>query len=369
MADLLSAMPARSEAALERERLVSLINSMADGVIAADEIGRVVLYNGAALGILDLNTSISGLPLNSLAPVIDKNNQPVDLSQLVLATKLPTSLRDLRIKYPDGSLINLYLSIAPVRLGFGQSGMKGYVLLLRDISREKSLEEERDEFISVISHELRTPIAIAEGNISNAEVIAGKTGNIDQIKDALTQAHDQINFLSGMINDLATLSRAERGRLSVEVEAVNAYDLINDLLKNYQPSAEDKGLVLRAEIAPNLELIKTSKLYLREILQNFITNAIKYTDKGSITLTASPQQGGIQFKVVDTGMGIGHQDQEKIFNKFFRGEDYRTKGQKGTGLGLYIAMKLAKLLRGQISLQSELNHGSTFTLYVPSLSS
>src|SRR5690606_27226937 len=128
------------------------------------------------------------------------------------------STRDWKIIYPDKSEVKLYVSIAPVRLGFGQKGQRGFVILMRDITREKSLEEERDEFISVVSHELRTPITIAEGNIGNAAYIFKKSGlHHKAVQDALEQAHQQITFLASLINDLATLSRAERGKLAVEV--------------------------------------------------------------------------------------------------------------------------------------------------------
>ena len=113
-----------------------------------------------------------------------------------------------------------------VKLGCGRSGNAGYVIVLRDITREKSLEEERDEFISVVSHELRTPIAIAEGNVSNAKLLIEKGAEKEKIDGALKQAYDQIEFLAGMINDLATLSRAERGRLAIEVETINIHELI-----------------------------------------------------------------------------------------------------------------------------------------------
>jgi two-component system, OmpR family, phosphate regulon sensor histidine kinase PhoR len=354
-------------AALERERLTSLINSMADGVIATDEHAKIVLYNGAALNILDINSPIQAKRLSAVMNILDKNNQKVDVDELVTSVKLPTSSRDFRLIYPDKSTINLYTSIAPVRLGFGKRGMQGYVLLLRDITREKSLEEERDEFISVVSHELRTPIAIAEGNISNAEFIVDKAGSQEQIKDALKQAHDQINFLAGMINDLSTLSRAERGKLNVEIEAINAHELINDLLANYQPEAQKKGLELKSELDPHLEVLKSSTLYVREILQNFITNAIKYTNEGSVTIAAVPKQGGIMFTVSDTGIGISKGDQERVFDKFFRSEDYRTRQNNGTGLGLYVTMKLARLIHAEIELVSELNKGSTFSIFIPNL--
>ncbi len=356
-----------NDAELEHQRLTSLINSMADGVIATDEQGKIIVYNGAALDILDINSSMSGKSIDEVLKLIDKNNQSVNSRQLVLKTKTPETSRDLRLPYPDGSRINLYVSIAPVRLGYGKRGTRGYVLLLRDITREKSLEEERDEFISVVSHELRTPIAIAEGNISNAQFVVSKTGDLEQVKHALKQAYDQITFLSNMINDLSTLSRAETGKLNIEIEDINVHDLIEDLVASYLPQAETKGLKLIAENDPSLELLKSGKLYVREVLQNFITNALKYTEQGCITIGARKQPEGVVFQVSDTGIGISKKDQEKVFDKFFRSEDFRTKESSGTGLGLYVTMKLANLLHAEIELKSEINKGSTFCIFIPNL--
>ena len=355
------------DASLERERLTSLINSMADGVIAIDEKSHIVLYNGAALNILDVNGTITGKPLAGIIQLIDKNEHPVKLQQIVKQTKTQTSSRDWRLQYPDGSTINLYTSIAPVRLGYGQKGMSGHVLLLRDITHEKSLEEERDEFISVVSHELRTPIAIAEGNIGNASFILEKTGDISAVKSALAQAHDQVNFLSGLINDLSTLSRAERGKLEAEIEPINAHELLVELEKLYEPSAIAKNLQLHIETDPHLELLHSSKLYLREILQNFITNAVKYTDSGSVTIGAHNRSGGVLFTVSDTGIGISKADKERVFDKFFRSEDYHTRQHSGTGLGLYVTMKLARLIHADIEVTSKLGEGSTFTISVPNI--
>lgn len=352
---------------VERERLTSLVNSMADGVIAVDQQLKIVITNGAALNILDSNTTLPGKRLNSVLHVIDKNSQPVDLRRTVLDTKTSMTSRDWRLQYPDGSTINLYISIAPVRLGYGQNGMHGYVILLRDITREKSLEEERDEFISVVSHELRTPIAIAEGNIGNAEFILEKTGDKATIKQALEAAHQQTTFLAGMINDLATLSRAERGKLAVEPEDINTYSLLEELAHNYTPEAEKKGLTLHADLDPHLEMLHSSRLYVREILQNFITNAIKYTESGHVTIGGRHKGNGVEFYVSDTGIGISKADQEKVFDKFFRSEDYRTRQNNGTGLGLYVTMKLARLIHAEIELDSELNKGSTFRIFVPNL--
>jgi len=354
-------------AALEHEQLTSLIGSMADGVIAVDDDTKVVLYNGAALNILDLNSSMKGKLLKRVLPLYDENGQEVDVHKLVQETKTPTSRRDMLLHYSDGSQANLYLSIAPVHLGYSAKGDHGYVLLLRDITHEKSLEEERNEFISVVSHELRTPIAITEGNISNALYIANKMGDIGAVKEALKAAHDQTVFLAGLVNDLSTLSRAERGVLQVDVGAINPHQLVEDLSKTYRDEAKAKGLELHTHLDPALETLHSSTLYTREILQNFITNAIKYTEKGSITIGAKADPKGVRFSVSDTGIGISKTDQEKVFDKFFRSEDFRTRQNSGTGLGLYVTMKLARLLHAQITVESELNHGSTFTIFIPNL--
>ena len=353
---------------LEHERLTSLIGSMADGVLAVDQAGKVVLYNGAMLNILDVNGELKGRSLKRLLELYDKNGQLVNIEQLVLGATKATSSRDLLLHYADGSRANIYLSVAPVRLGYGSEGDQGYVLLLRDITREKSLEEERVDVDNVGADNLRTLIAIAEGNVSNAQFIIEKKANDPvMVAQALKVAHDQIVFLAGMVNDLSTLSRAERGVLTLEIAAVNAHQLVDELVKTYTADAEAKGLQLRGDLDCHLETLSSSELYVKEILQNFDTNAIKYTEKGSVTLGAKPYKNGVLFTISDTGIGISKTDQERVFDKFFRSEDFRTRANNGTGLGLYVTMKLARLIHAEISLKSVLNEGSTFSIFVPNL--
>jgi two-component system sensor histidine kinase VicK len=355
------------DAKLEHQRLESLINSMADGVIATDEHGMVALYNGAALNILDVNAVQKGDPIEKVLKITNENGDPLDVQQIVLGTKIQTVSRDYKYHYTDGSVISLYVSISPVHLGYGKKGDKGFVIIIRDITREKSLEEERDEFISVISHELRTPVAITEGAVGNAQFIAEKTGDIDKIKEALETAHKQALYLEDMINDLSTLSRAERGVLEKNIEAINAHDFVHSLQDMYEKEAEAKGLKLRVDIDPELSLLHSSKLYVQEIMQNFITNAIKYTESGSVTIHATQKKSGVEFAVSDTGIGISKGDQARVFDKFFRSEDYHTRQQNGTGLGLHVTRKLAQMAEAKISLESELGKGSTFRIYFPNL--
>ena len=232
-------------------------------------------------------------------------------------------------------------------------------MILRDVTKIKSLEEERDEFISVVSHELRTPVAIAEGALDNARLLAEK-GYTQKVHEALVAAHDQVMFLAKMINDLGTLSRAERGAAD-ETETINLMELASTLHSEFAPRAAEKGLRFDLDVSAQIGVIKVSRLYLTELLQNFIINAIKYTPHGGVTLRMHRRNGVVQFAVIDTGIGIGKTDQKKIFQRFYRAEDYRTRETSGTGLGLYVAGKLAHKLGCTISVKSRLNHGSTFS--------
>ncbi len=351
---------------LEHGQLRALINSMADGVIATDRFGKIMLYNGAALSVLDSNTALDGEYIGNVMKLLDLHDQPIDGTRLVTETRTQAISRDYRLLYSDNSKINVYLSVAPVKPGYGSEDKDGFVLLIRDITHEKSLEEERDEFISVVSHELRTPVTIAEGNVSNALLCIDRNGELSTIRNAVNQARDQIFFLSSLINDLSTLSRAENGRLDLSIVSINVHQLVKTLEENYRPSAEKKNLQLITEVDPKLELLHSSSLYVREILQNFLTNAIKYTEHGAVTLSAHPGNGGTIFAVSDTGIGMSKNDQEQIFNKFFRSEDYRTRKSSGTGLGLYVTRKLSKMIGAEISLESALDRGSTFTIFIPS---
>src|SRR3990167_1043280 len=140
--------------ALSQHRLSALVNSMADAVVAIDEKGKIAVYNGAALDLFDVNIDLSNKKISQITKIIDKDSKPVDIEMLILQTKIQTTNRDMRLVYADDSVINIYVSIAPVRVGYGESDSGGFVVLMRDITKEKSLEEERDEFISVVSHEL-----------------------------------------------------------------------------------------------------------------------------------------------------------------------------------------------------------------------
>lgn len=345
----------------QREALLTIINATNQAIFTVSAGGIIRVYNAALLSLLDTNQSLSGHKVDDALPLYDQAGNVVSLFAL-MKKEARFERDDLSFRFPDGDSIRLHLSINKIQSAFSshrQRDGEGYVCIVRDVTKQKSLEEERDEFISVVSHELRTPVTIAEGTISNLQYFLENGADASKLTPSLKEAHEQILLLANMINDLGTLSRAERG-VGDAAEAINVKELIESLYKKYTGAATRKNLSLNLDVGARLGTITTSRLYLEELLQNLITNAIKYTEQGTVTLSVHRSATGVTFTVKDTGIGISKTDLKHIFEKFYRSEDYRTRETSGTGLGLYVAAKLMRKLSTKIEVHSRLNHGSTF---------
>ncbi len=353
--------------AIEQKRLLALVNNMTEGVLVLDEEQQVRMYNAAALALFDTNVSLINKNVDDFAKLEDEKEVSISMQELLPKGSKPVERHDIKIRYGDNDVASLSIVVTPIRPNYGyDSAEAGYVVTVRDITREKSLEDERDEFISVISHELRTPVTVVEAGVSNSILFAEKLAGGEKVVASLKTAHDQSVFLATMLNDLSTFARAEKDSLEMLLEDINPREIISNLKDSYQAGAVEKGLKIESEIDDSTpDSIVSNRLYVREILQNFITNSMKYSDKGVITLKAKEQDGGVLFSLSDQGIGISVSDQKKVFDKFFRAEDFRTRSSSGTGLGLYITKKLAKLLDAKLGLESEVGKGSTFSIFVP----
>lgn len=354
---------ARENHAADRGQLITIINSMSVGMMSVSASGSIKLYNAALLALIDTNDSITGKNVSDVFNTYILADKDTRINLMSLVEKRYMARReDVVLKYDDGDEIRLGITINPVRESHGV--VKSYIFIVEDITKEKSLEEERDEFISVISHELRTPITIVEGSISNAQLLLERGAEPSVLKKNFDESHEQIVFLANMVNDLGTLSRAERG-VGDSPEPIDIDALAAELHSKYEPRARERKLHLNLDVVGHIGTVDSSRLYLEEILQNFITNSIKYTQTGSVTLHVRKTDKGILFAVKDTGIGISKTDQKRIFEKFYRSEDYRTRETSGTGLGLYVVQKLARKLGVTVDVASRLNHGSTFSFTLP----
>ena len=351
--------------AAQKDRVLTIINNMSDAVISTDLNGIINVENAACLDLLDTNKNLIGRKINEVLPLVDTNKKFVDIFDELKSSFTMSRRDDLIYSFSANDKIRLEITYAPIKKSFSKSEntepIDGYILILRDVTKQKSLDEERDDFLSVVSHELRTPITTAEGSISNLQFMIKLPNTTLQIMEKpINIAHDQIMFLANLVNDLSALSRAERN-VGGEPEEIDVHKLADSLIEKYKNDADKKDLKLKSIVSPDIKTISSSKLYIDELLQNLVSNAVKYTKKGSVTLIIENKKDYILFAVKDTGIGISKSDQEKIFGKFYRSEDYRTRETGGTGLGLFVAQQLAIKLDTIIECESELNVGSTFS--------
>ncbi len=357
------------QATLEEKRLRALINNMTESVLVLDDDGMIRLHNAAAQELLNTHTNLGGKKLREVATFENEKGETVDFEKLVATADRSVRRTDLRIKYAADDYAALSMNITPLKASFdGGEKESGTVVTLRDITRQKSLEQERNEFISVVSHELRTPVTITEAGISNAMYVNASHGNDTHVDESLKMAHAQSLYLAKLLNDLSDFDRAEKDTLDVVLDTFNPADVVVLLENDYRPQAEEKHMQVKAVISDRLPAtITSSSLYVKEILQNFVSNAVKYSDSGTVTISVQPAKNGVEYRVSDEGIGITISDQKKVFDKFFRSENYESRSRNGTGLGLYVAQKLAKTINATIDLESEVGKGSTFSLIVPSL--
>jgi signal transduction histidine kinase len=175
--------------------------------------------------------------------------------------------------------------------------------------------------------------------------------------------------LGTLIQQLSTLAQAQNDNIPVMLKAVAPQPLLHQLAIDFEDLAKERSLPVQVVVARGTPAVLSTEHHIREILQNYLSNALKYTDKGRVTLKAeTAPNGGVRFSVADTGIGISAKDQEYLFSKFYRAEDYRTRETGGTGLGLYLCLELAERLNAKVWCESALNQGSTFYLEVPPFS-
>ncbi len=224
--------------------------------------------------------------------------------------------------------------------------------------------QHKSQFLANVNHELRTPISAI---IGCARLIMRETeGQIAPLqKENLQDLQHNAEHLLGMINSLLDLAKIEAGKLEIRKEAVEIHQLINGALSMIAPMVKQGRVRLTREIEPDLPRIHTDPEKLKQILVNLLANAAKFTDQGEIKIAAWQENGVLKLSVAGTGIGIDNVDLDHIFEEFHQGETATQWNRSGTGLGLAIAKKFANLLGGDITVDSSLGKGSTFTVKLP----
>jgi two-component system sensor histidine kinase/response regulator len=230
---------------------------------------------------------------------------------------------------------------------------------LEEASRAKS------QFLASMSHELRTPLNSIIG--FTGIMLQGLTGELTSEQRAqLGMVNRAGRQLLGLVSDVLDLERVEAGAVQLELEDVDVRRLATTLTDTVRPMAEDVGLTLELDLERSPATVRTDRSKVEQILLNFLSNSVKYTESGGITLTVESRDGGwVAFSVRDTGIGIAQEDQTSIFEEFRQLPAHRGAKHPGSGLGLAISIQLAEIIGGRIDLESAAGEGSSFTLMVP----
>lgn len=290
---------------------------------------------------------------NTETPVISNNKVIAVISTSFLTVDAQETIDQ---AYKTSILILAISIILIIAMLFRHFRLVGYAQLL---TKQKELNQTMSDFLSVATHELKSPTTIIKGYLSN--VIEGDFGEVTpEIKEQIQIALSQTDRLNSLVQDLLNVSRVEQGRIEYKFSAVDTTKVIKTIVDNYRPIAEEKGLKLIYEPLQNLPLVRADEGRVQEVFTNLIDNAIKYTAEGSVTIEQRDEKGYLITNIRDTGFGMSPEAKDRLFQRFYRIKTDKTQGISGTGLGLWIIKQYIEAMNGTIYVESMENVGSNF---------
>jgi signal transduction histidine kinase len=243
--------------------------------------------------------------------------------------------------------------------------MTGIVMVLHDVSQQREIDRMKSDFISSVSHELRTPLTSIKAYAET--MLSDKNMTEETRREFLSVINEESDRLTNLINDILEISRIESGTIEITRKSVNVISVVSRAVADLEHLAGKKKIRLQTDIAEQLPLTLGDENKIHSMVSNLVNNAIKFTpDNGLITVSAQISHDGSQLiiKVADNGMGIPKEDLPKIFGRFYR-VNRPGKQIQGTGLGLAIVKEIVIRHDGRIEVESEIEKGSTFTVYLP----
>ncbi len=367
----------QSALAQEKNKLLSVFTSLTDSVLEIDVNGNILYLNSAAYQALaSWQSSPSGQSiLNYIKLHIPFSEHKLDADSLVQWLSWGEQLRDddAQLLLPDGSHIPISCTLGPI---ITDNQVTGHVAVFRDMRLQKEAEAElrkaktlaedaaktKADFLATMSHEIRTPL---NGVIGMADLLMDTNLNEDQ-KNYVHTLSRSAQVLLSLINDILDFSKIEAGKMSLESASFGFKPLLQDLRDMFTYPFEHKKITYNEQLADNLPAVVSGDVNrLRQVLINLVGNALKFTAKGSVTLSINPVEASndywrVRFAVTDTGIGISKEAQEKLFEAFTQADSSTTRKFGGTGLGLSISKKLIELMQGELAVSAELGKGSTF---------
>lgn len=360
----------------EQSKTELMMEAIADAVVGVNQSRQIVVFNKAAEALTGWDKqSALGIYYNNVFALKDPKDQELsqanDPFQKVIETNQQVNVDDYYLIDRNEEKIIFSIAVAPTHDGDGN--INGAIGILHDISEQKALQRERNEFVSTASHEMRTPVAAVEGYLSMAT--NPKLAQVDaRAKDYIDKAHQSAMHLGKLFRDLLSVTELEDRRLQDHISVFSLADLLKVTVDSLAITAQDKGLTLSVEadrsalertvVAP-LARVEADKDRVQEVISNLIDNAIKYTPQGAITAGLTTDEDMATVSVTDTGIGISPEDQKHLFEKFYRVNSSMTREIGGTGLGLYISRNLVEHYGGKLDVVSTPGKGSTFSFSLP----
>ncbi len=357
---------AQADAAEEQAKTEALFSSIGDGAITTDEFGKITRINPAGLRILGYKLAdIQGAWFPNVIIALGEDGSPVSLIDRPITraflTGQPVSEK-MYYRRKNGEQLPVAVTVSPI---IHNDRPIGAIEVFRDVTLEFEIDPMKSEFISLASHQLRTPLSaiktythmLMEGYMG--PVTAEQTSSLSTIISAS-------NRMNELISTLLNITRIESGSISIQSKVLNMKKLIDEVIKEVEHTAHSRQIELTM-VAPAAQYpVKTDSLIAKEIITNLASNAIKYTpDGGRVTIRIANRPGNLLVSVQDTGFGIPKSARSQIFTKFFRAPNVVKLETSGTGLGLYLVRGLAEQLGGKVSFISEENKGSTFYFSLP----
>lgn len=362
-----------NELAVIAKEKETMFASIGDGLLTTDVQGNITFINKTAEKLLGYkNEEVMGKVYSEIVLAEDEKGaavpsdiRPINLALAAGATTTTTTTTVLTYNYlrKDKTKFPVAVTVTPVIL---DGKIIGTVEVFRDITKEKEIDRAKSEFVSLASHQLRTPLTSIKWH---TELLSEKIKNLGQSeKTHFTELTSATTRMSDIINSFLNVTRLELGTVKIQTEKFNLMEVAEQFFTEFTPVAKEAKVELVKKIIYTNEILQ-DKTIINNVLQNLLSNAIKYTPAGGqviLEILADPKEDkNVLIKVTDTGYGIPEAEKDKIFNKMFRAENVKKKIPDGNGLGLYIVKSLVNLIKGRIWFESQENKGTTFFVTFP----
>ena len=358
------------ELARRKKQDEAVLRSIGDGVFSVDKNLKIALFNQAAEKLTGWKEADAlGKTCREIFQFKDKDGliicgkEATCLAQKCFRTEQVFSEELLAITRPDGDKAVLSETTSPIKDHHGV--VTGAVSVLKDVSEKSKLEELKVDFVSLVSHQLRTPISAVKGYLSS--LIEERPGKLsDEQKLYLERAYTSNERQLEIIESLLNISRIEKGKMELTPIEFSIVELAKEASTAFLQRAKEKGLQLDI-LEPRVKLpkITADREKVREVLENLLSNAVKFASQGSVIVSFEQTKTEVVVSVADTGVGIPAEKMGKLFTKFYRVGQAPAAESEGTGLGLYIAKSLVELHKGKIWVESQVGKGTTFYFSLP----